>query len=76
MIIFAGWQNDVDALKCKTIALIEMEKFGECIKTLKEVSGNFAYELAYCYYRLHDNEQALTILDGHEDEQCLELKGK
>jgi len=31
-----GGQNDVDALKCKSIALIEMEKFGECIKALQE----------------------------------------
>ena len=39
-----GGQNDVDALKCKSIALIEMEKFGECIKALQE--GKFhAFQL-------------------------------
>ena len=36
-----GGQNDVDALRCKTVALIEMERFGECIKALQE--GNVYY---------------------------------
>ena len=41
---------------------------------LCKVVGDFVFERAYCYYRLHDNEKALELVMDRTDERCLELK--
>ena len=55
-----GGQNDVDALKCKSIALIEMEKFGECIKALQEGKFHAIQIVQYCI-SLHGTDQNLRL---------------
>jgi len=41
------------------VALIEQEKYADCIRGLNEIENEFYFEKAYCFYRLHDNEKAL-----------------
>ena len=41
------------------MALIEQEKYADCIRGLNEIENEFYFEKAYCFYRLHDNEKAL-----------------
>ena len=43
---------------------------------MKKVEGDFAFERAYCYYRLHDNEKAFDLVKDRTDEKCLELKAQ
>ena len=69
--------GDSDALQCKVIALLEMEKFAECIKAIQEFDlAKFNMEKAYCYYRLGDNEAALKLLTDENDERQMELKAQ
>ena len=47
--------NDADALRCKTVALVQQEKFGEALVLLNlqpAIAGSLAFERAYCFYRL------------------------
>ena len=68
---------DPDALQCKIIALIEMEKYAECIKAIQEFDlAQFNIEKAYCFYRLGDNESALKLLTDKEDSRQMELKAQ
>jgi len=68
--------HDLDALKCKTVALIEQEKYADCIRGLNEIENEFYFEKAYCFYRLHDNENALKVLENSNDEKCEELRAQ
>lgn len=68
--------HDMDALKCKTIALIEQEKYADCIRGLNEIENEFYFEKAYCFYRLLDNENALKVLENGTDEKCEELRAQ
>ena len=67
--------HDMDALKCKTIALIEQEKYADCIRGLNEIENEFYFEKAYCFYRLLDNENALKVLEnGKHNLSFLKIK--
>lgn len=68
--------HDQDALHCKTVALIEQEKYADCIRGLNEIENEFYFEKAYCFYRLHDNENALKVLENSSDEKCEELRAQ
>lgn len=69
--------NDPDALRCKTIAQIELEKYADAIKSLNQTENNLHFEKAYCFYRLQNNEKALDILEKfHDDEKCNDLRAQ
>merc|ERR1711892_165436 len=68
---------DPDALQCKVIALLEMDKYAECIKAITEFDlAQFNVEKAYCFYRLGDNDAALALLVNGEDLREMELKAQ
>lgn len=69
--------NDPDALRCKTIAQIELEKYADAIKSLNQTENDLHFEKAYCFYRLQNNEKALDILEKFQkDEKCNELRAQ
>merc|ERR1711935_540524 len=68
---------DPDALQCKVIALLEMDKYAECIKAITEFDlAQFNMEKAYCFYRLGDNDAALALLVNGDDLREIELKAQ
>ena len=68
---------DPDALQCKVIALLEMDKYAECIKAITEFDlAQFNMEKAYCFYRLGDNDAALALLVNGDDLREMELKAQ
>ncbi|CAG5089238.1 Oidioi.mRNA.OKI2018_I69.PAR.g12142.t1.cds [Oikopleura dioica] len=69
--------NDQDALRCKTIAQIELEKYADAIKSLNQTDNELHFEKAYCFYRIQNNEKALEILEKFpDDEKCNELRAQ
>lgn len=54
--------NDLDALKCKAISLIESSKFADALELLdsSQLSSQYAFERAYCLYRAGKFSEALA----------------
>ncbi|XP_057307237.1 signal recognition particle subunit SRP72-like [Hydractinia symbiolongicarpus] len=63
--------NDVDALKCKIVCLIQQSCFQEAhdVITSNEKKGllQMTFEKAYCLYRLNRLHEAAKILNGLEN---------
>lgn len=60
-------QNEIQALQCKLVCLIQLSKFEEVLKFLDRTqpSHDCTFERAYCEYRLNQPEAALkTIQDS------------
>jgi hypothetical protein len=51
--------NDIEATKCKLVALVKLGRFEEALNTL---SDGAAFERAYVLYRLKRNEEAAKVL--------------
>ncbi|XP_065347746.1 signal recognition particle subunit SRP72 [Cloeon dipterum] len=73
--------DEEKAFQCKLVCLIQTSKFQEAIQALgksQKFSGEFAFEKAYCQYRLNQPKEALDTIDsaGSLDQKLKELKAQ
>lgn len=68
--------GDEDALKCKVVSLIQLDRFTDVIQELEKEPGECGYELSYALYREKKHEEALRVLEGHDETNWLELKAQ
>ncbi|CAH1998677.1 unnamed protein product [Acanthoscelides obtectus] len=74
--------DEILALHCKLICLIQLSKFDEAIALINRnphYLKDILFEKAYCYYRANKPADALKILNKSEDEldlRCKELKAQ
>lgn len=56
--------DDVDALRCKAVALVHTSAYGDALALLQTaaLSSSHPYERAYCLYRLGRFDEALAAL--------------
>lgn len=78
VVVLAAAPDDVDALKCKVVALIHQDKYDEVLSSLQGCSNRSAlvFEEAYALYRLKKLPESLALLSNDQDKKSLELKGQ
>jgi signal recognition particle subunit SRP72 len=68
--ILAIVPKDEDALKCKCLCLIELNKFADALAFIEEnnsVLKNIELETAYCLYKERKHQEALDIINKLKD---------
>ncbi|XP_065873655.1 uncharacterized protein [Euphorbia lathyris] len=69
--VLASAPADEDALRCKVVALIKIEKFDEALSTIqsaRKLPIDFSFFKAYCLYKLNKLDEALECLKGQESD--------
>ncbi|VUZ53291.1 unnamed protein product [Hymenolepis diminuta] len=77
--ILKSFPGDAYALKCKAVALIRQDRFGDCLEFFrKQKVDNLYLEKAYCEYRLNRFVDALKTVSSCPDHTpgIIELKGQ
>ncbi|KAA6395433.1 MAG: putative signal recognition particle 72 kDa protein [Streblomastix strix] len=64
--ILAETPDDNDALKCKFLSLIHLDRFDEVVTGAKDIP-QFRFEVAYALYRLLRYEESLKVIQTIED---------
>ncbi|KAL1916119.1 uncharacterized protein VTP21DRAFT_6123 [Calcarisporiella thermophila] len=65
--------NDADALRCKAVTLIRLEKYDEALGALahlpSDASEEAIFEKAYCLYRTNRLEEAMELIKKRRDSE-------
>jgi signal recognition particle subunit SRP72 len=74
--ILHGVPDDNDALHCKLITLIRLERYSEALsmwsKSFK-AENKFLFERAYCLYRSNQLPQALEVIENAKSQDKLDV---
>ncbi|KAJ6248212.1 signal recognition particle 72 [Anaeramoeba flamelloides] len=63
--------NEFEPLQCKFLCNLHLSKFQECVNLSNNnpiIKEKMIFELAYCFYRLNKNEQAIKLLNKTSEE--------
>lgn len=69
--------GDVDALKCKLVALINMKKFAEAMAVFDKtpsIASGCAFEKAYVKYRLNRHAEALEVIEAAAPKKGVDVR--
>ncbi|KAG0332212.1 hypothetical protein BG004_001348 [Podila humilis] len=67
--------KDKDALHCKAITLIRLERYADALAILsRPLEGKFVFEKAYCLYRTNQLNDGATLIENRRNE--LKAKGQ
>ncbi|KAF7726038.1 Signal recognition particle core component [Apophysomyces ossiformis] len=76
--------EDQDALRCRIVTLIRLEKYSDALAAMEKIRGNdidLRFERIYCYYRTHQLQLAETLLNdvrkqSNEDSALMYLEAQ